>query len=323
MTDVSNTRLIDLTDIVAAQQRIAGVLYRTPLITSPGLSRLIGGSLALKAEMLQITGSFKPRGAFNRLNTLTPAERARGVITISAGNHGAALAYAGSLLGVNATVVMPAAAATTKIEATRRYGGYVVLHGSSQDPLSKCQELQHAENLVFVHPFDDPLVIAGQGTIGLELIEEMPQLDLVIVPVGGGGLISGIATALKATHPKTRIVGVEPVGAAAMTLSLAQGTVAHLERTATIADGLAPPFVGEYTLMHVQRYVDEVVVVTDEEITTALRLILEQCKLLAEPAGAAGVAALLAQKVTVPPGAQVVCVLSGGNMDSSRLKELL
>jgi threonine dehydratase len=323
MSDRSDISLLDLTDIVAAQQRIASVLSRTPLITAPRLSRLIGGSLALKAEMLQITGSFKPRGAFNRLLTLTAAERARGVITISAGNHGMALAYAGSLLRVRATVVVPATAPTTKIEAIQRYGGRVVLHGPSQDLLSKCQELQQAEDLVFVHPFDDPLVIAGQGTIGLELAEEMPELDLVIVPVGGGGLISGIATALKATHPKTRIVGVEPVGAAAMTQSLAQGTVAHLKRTATIADGLAAPFAGEYTLAHVQRFVDEVVVVTDEEITTALRLILEHCKLLAEPAGAAGVAAVLAQKVVVPPGAHVVCILSGGNMDTTRLKELL
>jgi threonine dehydratase len=323
MADLSNTRLIDLSDIVAAQHRIAGVLSRTPLITAPGLSRLIGGSVALKAESLQITGSFKPRGAFNRLMSLTAAERARGVITISAGNHGAALAYAGALLGIKATVVMPAAAAPNKIKATRRYGGQVVLHGASQDLLAKCQEMQQAENLVFVHPFDDPLVIAGQGTIALELLDQMPALDLVIVPVGGGGLIAGIATALKATHPKVRVVGVEPVGAAAMTQSLAQGTVVHLERTATIADGLAAPFVGEHTLMHVQRYVDEVVVVTDEEVTAAVRLIVEQCKLVAEPAGAAGVAALLAQKVVVPPDAQVVCILSGGNMDRNRLKELL
>jgi threonine dehydratase len=323
MAERTDSTFIDLADIVAAQQRIAGVLYRTPLVTSPWLSRLIGGSLALKAEMLQITGSFKPRGALNRLTTLTAAEKARGVITISAGNHGAGLAYAGALLGVKATVVMPAAAATAKIEATRRYGGEVVLHGTSQDLLSKCQELQRAENLVFVHPFDDPLVIAGQGTIGLELVEEMPELDLVIVPVGGGGLISGIATALKATHPKTRIVGVEPVGAAAMTRSLAQGAVAHLEQTSTIADGLAAPFAGEHTLAHVQRYVDEIVVVTDDEIADAVRLILEQCKLLAEPAGAAGVAALLAQKVAAPPGAHVACILSGGNMDGTRLKDLL
>jgi threonine dehydratase len=218
---------------------------------------------------------------------------------------------------------MPEAAAPIKVDAVRRYGGRVVLHGTSQDLVAKCQELQHAEDLVLVHPFDDPLVIAGQGTIGLELIEYLPTLDLVLVPVGGGGLISGIAIALKATHPKTRVIGVEPEGAAAMTQSLAQGAVVHLERTETIADGLAAPFVGEYTLAQVQHLVDEVVLVSDEEIKAALRLILEQCKLFAEPAGAVGVAALLAKKVEVPSGAQVVCVLSGGNMDSSRLKELL
>jgi threonine dehydratase len=323
MTELFNTRLIGLDDIVAARQRLGGALYRTPLIPAPGLSRLIGGSVALKAELLQLTGSFKPRGALNRLTTLTAAERACGVITISAGNHGAGLAYAASLLGVKATIVMPEAAATIKVEAVRRYGGRVVLHGTSQDILARCQELQHAEHLILVHPFDDPLVIAGQGTIGLELLEELPELDLVLVPVGGGGLISGIATTLKAIHPRTRVIGVEPEGAAAMTRSLAQGTVVHLERTETIADGLAAPFVGEYTLAQVQRCVDEVVLVSDEEVKTALRFILEQCKLLTEPAGAVGVAALLEKKVAVPPGAQVVCLLSGGNMDRSRLKELL
>jgi threonine dehydratase len=190
---------------------------------------------------------------------------------------------------------MPEATATIKVEAVRRYGGRVVLHGTSQDVLSTGQEPQHAEHLVLAHPFADPFVITDQGTIGLELVEELAELDLMLVPVGGGGLISGVAIALKAPHPKTRVVGVEPLGAAAMTQSLAQGAVVHLERTDSIADGLAAPFVGEYTLAHVQRCVDEVILVLDEEIKSAPRLIVEQCKRLAESAGAAGVAALLAR----------------------------
>ncbi|HLX56485.1 MAG TPA: threonine/serine dehydratase [Ktedonobacteraceae bacterium] len=323
MESRNNHSLVGLKDILEAKRVIAGQVHRTPMIGSTALGRRIGAGLYFKAENFQKTGSFKVRGALNKLKNLTEVEKARGVITISAGNHAQGLAYAASLLEIEVTVVMPQAAVKSKVEATREYGASVILHGSGKDLMSKCQELQQERGLTFVPPFDDLLIIAGQGTVGLEILEDMPSPDVVVVPVGGGGLISGVATALKASNPAIKIIGVEPVGAAVMSQSLQQNKVVHLDKADTIADGLAAPFAGEYTLAHVKRYVDDMVLVSDEEIIEALRLILERCKLLAEPSGAAGFAALLSKKITIPQGAQVVCVLSGGNIDRSRLKEIL
>lgn len=319
----NNHSLVGLKDILEAKRVIAGYLHRTPMIRSTTLGRRIGAELYFKAEIFQKTGSFKPRGALNKLKNLTEAEKARGVITISAGNHAQGLAYAASLLGIEATVVMPQTAVKSKVEATKGYGASVILHGSVKDLMPKCLELQQERGLTFVHPFDDLLIIAGQGTVGLEILEDVPTPDVAVVPVGGGGLISGIATVLKASNPAMKIIGVEPIGAAAMSQSLQQNTVVHLDKADTIADGLAAPFAGEYTLAHVKHYVDEVVLVSDEEIIEALQLILERCKLLPEPSGAAGFAALLYKKIAIPQGAQVVCVLSGGNIDRSRLKAIL
>jgi threonine dehydratase len=293
------------------------------MISSTTLGRRIGAELYFKAEIFQKTGSFKPRGALNKLKNLTEAEKARGVVTISAGNHAQGLAYAAALLGVEATVVMPQAAVQSKVEATKGYGASVILHGSGKDLMSKCLELQEERGLTFVHPFDDLLIIAGQGTVGLEILEDVPTPDVVVVPVGGGGLISGVATVLKASNPAMKIIGVEPIGADAVSQSLQQNMVVHLDKTETIADGLAAPFAGEYTLAHVKHYVDDLLLVSDEEIIEALWLISERCKLLPEPSGAAGFAALLSKKIRVPQGAQVVCVLSGGNIDRSRLKGIL
>ena len=216
---------------------------------------------------------------------------------------------------------MPLHAVRSKVEATKGYGAEVIL--TEGDLLAKCLEVQKERDLVLVHPFDDPLIIAGQGTIGQEILVDMPEVGAVIVGVGGGGLISGIATALKAQRPTVRIIGVEPQGAAGMSASLQRGEPVHLERTDTIADGLAAPFAGEHTLAHVQKRVDEVVIVSDAEITEALRLILERCKVVAEPAAAAPLAALLSGKVTLPHNTIVVCVLGGGNVDRERLKSLL
>ena len=315
--------LVSLSDVLKAQRVIAGKVHRTPLISSATLGQRIGANLHFKAEVFQKTGSFKPRGALNKLHYLTVEEKERGVITFSAGNHAAGLAYASSLMGIDATVIMPENAVKGKINATKGYGAEVILHGIGRDLMAKCRELQQERGLTLVHPFDDPFIIAGQGTIGLEILEDVPTPDVVVCGVGGGGLISGIATAIKSKNPTVSIIGVEPIGAAAMTRSLQQNSVVHLDKIDTIADGLAAPFVGEYNLAQVKRFVDEIVLVSDAEIIAALRLILERCKVLTEPAGAAGFAALLFGKITVPKGAQVVCVLSGGNIDRSRLKEIL
>ena len=223
-------QLVGLEEITAAQQVIAGRLHHTPLVSAHALGERIGNvELSFKAELLQKTGSFKPRGALNKLNGLTSREKAAGVITISAGNHAQGVAFAAALLGIPATVVMPEAAVQSKVNATRGYGASVVLHGAVQDLLPKCLELQQEHHLTFVHPFDDPLVIAGQGTLGLEILEDGDRPDVVVVPVGGGGLISGVAAALKCSDPQIQVIGVEPVGASVMIPSLRQNAAAHLE----------------------------------------------------------------------------------------------
>ncbi len=321
--EAAQNDLVSLDDILHAREVIAGKVHRTPMLTSTSLGQRLGVELYFKAELFQKTGSFKPRGALNKLRRLTPEEKARGVITISAGNHAAGLAYAAGLSGTQATVVMPASAVRSKVEATQGYGGEVVLHGDVTGLMAKCLEIQQARNLTLVHPFDDLDVIAGQGTVGLEILEDAPAPDWVIVPVGGGGLISGIAAAIKALSPATKVVGVEPVGAAAMSRSLQENRPVTLEKIETIADGLAVPFGGQHTLAHMQRFVDDVALVTDEQIIDALGLIMERCKLFVEPAAAAGFAALLHGKVGAKPGAKVVCVLSGGNIDRSLLKQIL
>jgi threonine dehydratase len=321
--DAGNVRLIGLDDLHAARAALTDRLHRTPTFTCATLGAQTDTDLYLKAELFQKTGSFKPRGALNKLLNLTDQERSRGVITISAGNHAQGVAFAARELGIRATVVMPEAAVRSKVEATRSYGAEVILHGTGKDLLPKAQELQAERDLTFVHPFDDPYVIAGHGTVGLELMEDVPDADIVVVPVGGGGLIAGVASAVKLLRPATRVLGVEPEGAPGMTLSLRDNDPAHLDSTNTIADGLAAPFVGTLNLAHVQAYVDDVVLLTDDEIIAGLRLLMERAKLQVEPSGAAAFAALLAGKVSVPSGARVVCIVSGGNVDHPRLKEML
>jgi threonine dehydratase len=322
-SDAGEAGLIGLDELRAARAAIAGRVHRTPTFTSASLGAMTDTDLYLKAELFQKTGSFKPRGALHKMLSLTDEERVRGVITISAGNHAQGVAFAARELGIRATVVMPEAAVRSKVDATRGYGAEVILHGAMKDLLPKALEIQGERGLTFVHPFDDPYIIAGQGTVGLELLEEVPEPEVVIVPVGGGGLIAGVATAVKLLSPSTRVIGVEPVGAPGMTLSLRDGAPAHLDSTNTIADGLAAPFAGDRNFAHVKAYVDDIVLLTDEEIAAGLRLLMERAKLQAEPAGAAAFAGLLAGKVRVPAGARVVCIVSGGNVDRSRLKELL
>ena len=309
--------MLELEDIINAQRVIGGQVHRTPLMSSMTLGRRTNTRLHFKAEVFQKTGSFKPRGAINKLHHLTDEERRRGVITLSSGNHSQGLAYAASLFGIPATVVMPCTTPTGKVSATRSYGAEIVL--TEDDLLAACLEIQKTRNSTMVHPFDDPHIVAGQGTIGLEILEDSPKVDAVFVPVGGGGLISGIATALKLKKPTVKVVGVEPFGVSAMWQSLQRKAVVHLDTIDTIAEGLAAPFTGELNLALVQKYVDELVLVSDDEIVEALCLILEYCKLLTEPAGAAGFAALLFKRANIPAGSEVVCLLSGGNIDRARL----
>jgi threonine dehydratase len=309
-------------EVRAAAERIAPYLHRTPLWHSSSLSAMSGHDVWLKCENLQKTGSFKPRGALNRIATLEPEAAAAGVITISAGNHAQGVAYAAAQLGVEAVVVMPEDAVASKVAAARGYGAECVLHGDVYAAFEKLQEIQQARGLTMVHPFDDPALIAGQGTVGLEILTD-ETFDAIVVGIGGGGLIAGVATAAEALAPDADVFGVEPEGAANMSAALAAGKPVRVENIDTIADGLAPPFSGELNLAVTERAVEQVVTVTDAQIRAAMALLLERCKLLVEPAGAAALAALLDGLIPVPDEARVAVVLSGGNVDLSRLSELL
>lgn len=298
------------------------VALHTPLEPSRVLSDHAGGPAFLKCENLQRTGAFKIRGAYNMIARLSAEESSRGVVAASAGNHAQGVALAASLLGVKATVFMPQGAALPKVEATTRYGADVVLEGSVYDEaFGAAQAFAAEQRAVMVHPFDHPDVIAGQGTIALEIFDQLPDVSTIVVPVGGGGLISGVAAAAKAMRPETRIVGVEPEGAAGMRAALEKGEPVELPEMDTVADGLAARRAGALTLAHVRELVDEVVTVSDDEIAEGLLLMVERAKLLVEPAGAAGVAAVMANKGTlIHP---VVVLLSGGNIDPLLLMQVI
>lgn len=315
--------MITKDDIHAARARIAPHVHRTPVLTSARMSASAGGvHLHLKCECFQRTGSFKARGALNAMKLLSPAERARGVVTVSAGNHAQALAWAASLVGADCIAVMPEGASSTKIAATRGYGGTVeIASGERKNAFERARAIA-AAGRTLVHPFEDDRVAAGQGTVALELMEDVPDLRIVVVPIGGGGLIAGMAVAVKETMPHVRVIGVEPEGAPTMRASLDAGTPQHITPN-TVADGLAAPSVGEMTLDAVRRFVDDVVTVSDEQIVAAFRDVLAYAKVLAEPAGAAALAAVLAGTVRADRGARVAVVLSGGNVDRERLRTLL
>ena len=280
-------------------------------------------TFSLKCESLQKTGSFKVRGALNTVSRLDDAARARGVITVSAGNHAQGLAWAATTLGVRCTVVVPASASRSKAAASAGYGAEVVLHGTSAEAFVKASELAADKGYTLIPPFDHLDVMCGTGTVGLEVMKQVRDVDVVVVPIGGGGLLAGIASAVKQINPKVIVVGVEPEGAAAMHKSLAAGHPITLDKLDTIADGLAAPFAGELTYPIIRDIVDDVVLVTDDEIAAAMSLILTRCKLLAEAAGAAATAALLAGRVPQAIGKRVVAILSGGNVDLDRLKALI
>jgi threonine dehydratase len=313
--------LVSLEAIRAAQTVIAGRLHRTPTVRSAYLGELTQTRLYFQLEMFQKTGSFKVRGVLNNLHHLSETDKRKGVITLSAGNHAQALAWAAQQMGVPCTVVMPATAVKSKVEATKGYGGEVIQ--TAGNLLETCLTIQKERGLTLVHPFDHPMTIAGHGTAGLEMLEDVPDAAAVICGVGGGGWISGVAAAVKQLKPGIKIYGVEPEGAPTMTRSLEQGKPATLDSLNTIADGLAAPFVGQHNLEHTQALVDQIVLVNDAQIAQAMGLILERCKVLAEPAAASTLAGLLSGKIKVEPGSTVICALSGGNIDLERLKLVL
>lgn len=311
---------ITMRDIYLARQKIAPIVKRTPLIYSDWLTERTGSSIYLKLENLQETGSFKIRGAANKLLNLSPDVRERGVVTVSSGNHGKAISYVAHQLGIRAVVCLSEAVPEVKREAIRRSGAEAIVHGKTYDEaMEYASHLQEEQGLVMIHPFDDPLVIAGQGTIGLELLQDLPQIDTVVVPLSGGGLLGGISLALKSAHTEIRAVGVSMERGPAMVESLRAGKVVNIVEEPTIADALAGGIApNAYTFDILQKYVDDTILVSEEEIASAMAFALEKHHLVIEGGGAVGVAALLYRKVK-RPGQHVVVVVSGGNVDLSLL----
>ena len=321
--DRDGATTVSLDDVERAREAIGGRLHRTPTFTSRTLSELTGAGVRLKAELFQRTGSFKPRGVLTNLAALSADEKARGVIGISAGNHAAALAYGAALEDISALLVMRQGASEQKIEATRAYGADVDLAANGPgEAFDRLAELTFESARTLVHPFDSPATIAGQGTVGLELVEDVPEVDVVVVPIGGGGLIAGVATAVNGLRPQARIIGVEPERSDAMRAALDAGEPVRIDPV-SVADGLNAPFAGENTLPIVRELVDEVVLVTEDEIAEATRFLYGRAKLACEPAGAAATAALLAGKVPHEQDESVVLVVSGGNVATATAVAIL
>lgn len=316
--------MIQLADIKAARERVQQSINPTPLLGDEGLSKTFGTPVYFKAECLQKSGSFKVRGAFNKISCLSDQERARGVIAPSAGNHAQGVAMAAALNGVRATIVMPSFAPLTKIQATKSYGAEVILHGSSfDDAAHHAHSLAEEHGYTYVHAFNDPQIIAGQGTLGLEVLEALPNVDILLVPIGGGGLIGGVAVAIKTLRPQTKIIGVQAAGCSAVLPSLAAGVPVAVPVAQTIADGIAVKRPGDLTLPLIERYVDTVLEVTDDEIARAIAHCVSAARLVVEGAGAAGLAALLAGKVPYTQGQSICAVLCGGNIDANLLARVL
>jgi threonine dehydratase len=322
-TQTTSNLSIHLDDVLAARERLNGSIYYSPCPHSQMLSALTGQQVYLKLENLQMTGSFKERGALNRMAMLTEEEAARGVIAASAGNHAQGVAYHATKRGIRSLIVMPLTTPLVKVTATRDFGAEVLLHGANYDEaFAEAMRLCAEQGLTFIHPFDDPAVMAGQGTIGLELLEQVPQLEAVVVPIGGGGLISGIACAIKESRPGIRMVGVQ----ASRLPSMAAAVEAHhpvtVDPATTIADGIAVRRAGDLTLPLVERYVDEIVTVDEDEIASAILMLLEREKTLAEGAGATALAALLQHRTSLR-GAHTAVLVCGGNIDVTLLSRII
>jgi threonine dehydratase len=308
--------VVTLKDVLAARERVRDAIYLSPCARTETLSRVSRTQAFLKLDNLQMTGAYKERGALNKLLTLGEAERSRGLIAASAGNHAQAVAYHAGRLGLSATIVMPETTPIMKVANTRGHGARVVLFGASYDEAyAEARRMEREEGLTFVHPFDDEAIIAGQGTLGLEVLEQVPGLDAVLVPVGGGGLVSGVAVAVKALAPGVKVIGVEADVIPCMQAAVEAGELVTLDAASTLADGIAVKRAGEITFEHVQSLVDDIVTVTEEEIASAILYLLEKEKTVAEGAGAVGVAALMHHKLPRLEGKRVCSVISGGNID--------
>jgi threonine dehydratase len=320
---VERTEVVTLEDVLAARETIGERLHRTPVFTSATLSGQTGARVYLKAELFQRTGSFKPRGVLNSLTALSPEERERGVIGISAGNHAQAVAFGAAHEGLDALMVMWTGASEQKIEATRAYGATVDLEATNPaEAFERLEELLATSGRTLIHPFDSSPTIAGQGTVGLEVAEDVPDVDVVVVPVGGGGLLSGVATAIGGLRPDARVIGVEPELSTALHSALAAGERVEVVPR-SIADGLSAPHAGRMALAICQSLGVEVVLVSEAEIRDGFRFLYGRAKLACEPAAAVGVAALLAQRVAVDPGETVVVVVSGGNVSAQTASDIL
>lgn len=324
MATETATPSVTLADVRAAQERMRGSVLLSPFLRSEKVSQASGLEVYLKLENLQMTGSFKERGALNKIATLTPEQASRGVIAASAGNHAQGVAYHATKRGIAATIVMPLATPLVKVTATRNYGANVVLHGANYDEAyAEALRLRELHGYTFVHPFDDPAVIAGQGVIGLEMLEQLPRLKAVVVPIGGGGLIGGIATAVKQTNPEIQVIGVQTVRLASMKAAIESGHQVTLNPATTIADGIAVRRAGDVTLPLVQRYVDRIVTVYEDEIASAILFLLERERTLAEGAGAAALAAVLEGKTGLPAGTPTGVLVCGGNIDVTLLSRII
>jgi threonine dehydratase len=323
---------ISLAAITATRGQLAGRVHHTPLLSSSTAARAAGEAagvrladdrLYLKAEHLQKTGSFKPRAALARIASLTPEERRRGAITISAGNAGQAYAWAAREAGVPMTVVMPEAAVASKVAACREYGASVILHGAhAGEAMAHMEVVREAQGLTLVHPYDDPEVLLGNGSCGLEILEDLPDIDVVVIAVGGGGLLGGVTVAVRETRPKIRVYGVEPVGSDCLRQALETGVPVHITPV-SVADGLNGPIAGIHALGVARRYLEDVVLVDDATILAGMRFAVERLKQVLEPAGAAALAAVLTGAVPLRTGDRVAVILSGGNVAAERLGDLL
>jgi threonine dehydratase len=319
----STNRQVNLTAIQNASRRIAGIAYKTPMYQSPALSKATDANVYLKLECYQPIRVFKVRGAANKILQLSPEERKRGLVAASSGNHGLAVSYLARLTESHATIVVPTTAVEEKVKAIEEYGATVVKEGLFHDErFAKALEIQKATGAVLIPPFDDPDVIAGQGTIGLEIHESLPDVDAVIVPIGGGGLISGIATAIKSLNPNAQVFGVEPERASSMYESVKNGKITHLSDTTSIADGLATREPGKLTFDCVRQFVNEILLVSESQIEKAVFTTMKECHLVIEPSAAAAVAALL-EKLHPKKDAKIVVVVSGGNVSLKLLQTIL
>ena len=312
--------MINIADIHKAYSNISINIHRTPISTSTYLSQKFNSNFFFKQELFQKTGSFKIRGVLNKLSSLSSDQLKKGIISLSSGNHAQAVAYGSKIYNISSTIVMPTYSTKSKIEATKGYGAKVII--TDEDLITVVNEIQKETNATLIHPFDDDHIIAGQGTLGLEITEDMPDIDHIFTAIGGGGLISGICIAMKAHNPKIKIIGIEPEGADGMRQSLEKRKPVTLDSINTIADGLSAPFIGKKNFEIVQKHIDQLITVSDKEIIETMWLIFERTKLFVEPSAAAGLAPILFDKYKLPINSKAMFILCGGNIDKEKLIQI-